>query len=136
NTVGLRIDDPSSFNSRLTWRIAPTYRVLETGTRFKGTYGTGFKAPSLFQRYSEFGSLTLQPETSQGWDVGVEQELLEKQVLVGVTYFHNKFDNLITFNPDTFIFSNISSAQTSGFESFVESEFCETTSSRLAYTYT
>src|SRR4030095_15583222 len=35
------------------------------------------------------------PETSFSWDVGVDQKLWGDRISVGVTYFHNKFDNLI-----------------------------------------
>jgi len=136
STIGGRVDDPTGFDPEFTWRIAPTYLIKETGSRLKGTYGTGFKAPSLFQRYSEFGNLDLDSEKSDGWDIGVEQQLLKNQVRMGVTYFHNSFDNLITFDPDSFIFSNIASAKSSGFETFTELELSEELVSRVAYTYT
>ncbi|PIV21326.1 MAG: TonB-dependent receptor, partial [Deltaproteobacteria bacterium CG03_land_8_20_14_0_80_45_14] len=47
-TFGIRIDDHSRFGTETTYRIAPAYLIKETDTKIKGTFGTGFKAPSLY----------------------------------------------------------------------------------------
>ncbi len=97
-TLGVRLDDHDSFGSETTYRVAPAYRFPETGTKVKGTYGTGFKAPTLFQLYSAFGNEDLKPEESKGWDVGVEQELCGGKVTAGITYFRNTFEDLIDYD--------------------------------------
>ncbi|MCO6430427.1 MAG: TonB-dependent receptor, partial [Deltaproteobacteria bacterium] len=134
-TFGIRIDDNSKSGSEVTWKAAPSYLIVESGTRLKGSVGTGFKAPSLFQLYSEFGRQDLQPEESLGWDVGLEQQLPEG-IIVDVTYFRNEFDNLINFDPGTFIFENIAEAETSGFEAVLRYKFMENGVLRAVYTYT
>ncbi len=115
-TVGARIDDHEEFGSETTYRIAPAYLIEETGTKLKGSWGTGFKAPTLFQLFSEFGDPDLDPERSKGWDVGVEQHLAGDRLMVGATYFHNTFDDLIDFNPATSTYFNIDRARTRGVE--------------------
>ncbi|MEN8193952.1 MAG: TonB-dependent receptor, partial [Bacteroidota bacterium] len=50
-TIGIRYDDNELFGSEITYRIAPTYFISSTSTKLKATYGTGFKAPSLFRLY-------------------------------------------------------------------------------------
>lgn len=135
-TLGIRVDDHDQFGSEVTWRVAPTYLIQSTGTRFKGTYGTGFKAPSLVQLYSSFGNPDLEAEESQGWDIGIEQSFCEDALQVGLGYFSNDFDQLISFNPATFISENIAEAESRGLESSITYELSDATKLWAAYTYT
>jgi vitamin B12 transporter len=135
-TAGGRIDSYDSFGTEPTWRLAPSYDVAATDTRFKGSYGTGFKAPSLFQLYSSYGSPDLNPESSKGWDAGVEQKLAGGKVLVGVTYFENQFEDLIDYDFVTMKYGNVSQAETRGVETFVTAKPARDLSMRAAYTYT
>ncbi|MEI6165712.1 MAG: TonB-dependent receptor [bacterium] len=135
-TAGGRVDSYDSFGTESTWRLAPSYAVATTGTRFKGSYGTGFKAPSLFQLYSSYGSPELNPESSQGWDAGVEQEIEGDRFLVGVTYFENQFDNLIDYDFVTMKYGNVNQAEAHGVEAFVTAMLVKDLSVRAAYTYT
>ena len=134
-TLGMRADDNDAFGSETTWRVAPVYAIKATDTRVKGSYGTGFKAPSLFQLYSIYGNTGLHPETSQGWDAGVEQDVGGKQVTVGVTYFDNQFDDLIDYDFATSTYGNIAKAETKGVESFVTARPVADLLIRAAYTY-
>ncbi len=135
-TVGGRLDSYEAFGTENTWRVAPSYDVTETGTRFKGSYGTGFKAPSLFQLYSIYGSKDLQPEKSQGWDAGVEQEVVGGALTVGATYFGNEFEDMIDYDFVTSRYGNVSSAESRGVETFVTAKPVKDLSVRASYTYT
>ncbi len=123
-TVGLRADDHNRFGTRLTYRITSSYFIRQTGTRLKGTYGTAFKAPTLAQLYENSawvtGNLDLSPEKSRGWDIGVEQYLLDDRFILGATYFENRFEDLINtpYNPATFKYEwqNVDRALTKGVE--------------------
>ena len=102
-TIGIRIDDHSRFGTETTYRIAPAYLIKETDTKIRGTIGTGFKAPSLYQLFAPatlwgpIGNKNLKPEKSKGWDVGVEQSLFGGKVVLGATVFRNDFKDLIQF---------------------------------------
>lgn len=135
-TAGVRIDDHDRFGTEVTYRIAPAYRFNQTGTFLRATVGTGFKAPTLFQLFSDFGNENLNPEESTGFDVGVEQDLQENKLTVGITYFFNDFDNLITFDPDTNTFQNIVAAESMGVEAFTTVHPINGFSLRVSYTYT
>lgn len=115
-TIGIRMDDHDLFGAHVTYRIAPVYMFNSSLTKIKGTYGTGFKAPSLFQLYSSFGSEDLEPDESKGWDIGVEQFFLDAQFMIGLTYYSNEFDNLIDFDLSTFVYNNIGKSSTNGIE--------------------
>ncbi len=136
NSASVRYDSNSRFGGRTTWRIAPAF-VYE-GTRLHASIGTGFKAPSLQQLYGPFGgNPALTPETSTGYDVGVEQSLLNGHLTGGVTWFHNDIKNLISTGPaPAFLNINIGKARTQGVESFIAWRVLETLTLRADYTYT
>ncbi len=120
-TIGLRLDDQNKFGSQVTYRIAPAFMLWETGTKFKATIGTGFKAPSLFYLYDPaFGNENLNPEKSFGWDFGIEQFLFSQNLSFGSTFFYNKFTDMFGFDNVTFKTININQAVTKGIEVFFE----------------
>lgn len=134
--AGVRVDDHNAFGSETTWRVAPVYAVSGTGTRIKGSYGTGFKAPSLFQLYSVYGSADLDPETSRGWDAGLEQDVMDGLVTVGATFFHNEFSDLIDYDFALSKYSNVGEAAAQGVEAFVAARPIDDLTVRASYTYT
>ncbi len=142
NTASLRYDGNSQFGGATTYRIAPAIIVPETDTTFRGSVGTGFKAPTLdqlFDSFPEFGFFAnpnLVPEKSFGWDAGVEQKFLDRRASVGATYFHNNITNLIDFNDTFTTLINVGEATTYGVESFVAYKPWDVLSLRVDYTYT
>ncbi len=142
NTVSARYDDNNRFGGKATFRLAPAYLLTASGTKFKATVGTGFKPPTLdqlFQSFPAFGFFAnpnLRPETSVGFDVGVEQALAADQLKLGVTYFHNSIKNLIGDTADFSTYTNIGRAVTEGVESFAAYQPTNNINLRLDYTYT
>ena len=83
------------------------------------------------------GNAKLKPETSFGYDVGVEQSLLDGALTGGVTWFRNDIRNLIVSGPaPTFQLANIGRARTDGVESFIAWKALDTLTLRADYTYT
>jgi vitamin B12 transporter len=138
NNVSIRYDDNSRFGDKTTWRIAPAWVIEETGTKLKASAGSGFKAPALQQLYGTFGgNAALKPETSFGYDVGVEQSLLDGALTGGITWFQNNIKNLIVSGPaPAFQLANIGRARTDGVESFIAWKALDTLTLRADYTYT
>lgn len=136
NSASIRYDDNSRFGSKPTWRLAPAWVIERTGTKVKASAGTGFKAPSLQQLYGTFGgNAALKPETSFGYDIGLEQAF--GPLTAGVTWFHNDIKNLIVSGgAPLFLLANIGRARTDGIESFVTWKALETLRFTAAYTYT
>lgn len=135
--ANIRYDSDDTFGDHTTFRLAPALLLPETGTKLKASYGTGFKAPTLYQLYAPYyGNAALRPEESSGWDAGIEQKLFDDRVLVGATYFHNDITNLISYDPVTYQNVNISSATTRGVESFVAVKVTDRLGVRVDYTYT
>jgi vitamin B12 transporter len=136
NSASIRYDDNSRFGDRTTWRVAPAWVIGDT--KLKASVGTGFKAPALQQLYGTFGgNVNLKPETSFGYDLGVEQSFLGGAVTGGVTWFRNDVKNLIVSGPaPAFQLMNIGRARTDGVESTLDWKALETLTVRASYTYT
>jgi vitamin B12 transporter len=136
-TAGIRLDNNNQFGTAITYRIAPAYMFWETGTKLKATFGTGFKAPSLFYLYDPlYGNKELTPEKSLGWDAGVEQFFWSDGFSFGATYFFNKFDDMFGFDPVTFQTININKAETKGVEVFTKAVLMDGLEAKANYTYT
>ncbi len=115
-TMGVRADHHSRFGAKVTYSVAPNVYFEGSGIRIKGAYGTGYKAPSLFQFYSSFGDSTLQAGTSRSWEAGIEQYLADQRLAAGVTWFDNSFDNMIGWDSETSSYKNVFKATSRGLE--------------------
>ena len=116
-TCGGRLDDHSEFGDHTTYKLALAYLFEDIGLKLKTTYGTGFKAPSMFNLYDpKYGNPNLEPEESESWDVGFEQSFFQDRVVFEATYFHNDFDDLIAFDRRTYRYANRKTAETEGVE--------------------
>jgi len=136
-TLGVRLDDHSRFGTEVTYRFTTSYLIKQTGTRFKGSYGTGFKAPSLYQLYvPTYGNQALDPEKSIGWDIGVEQVLLDGRVELGATWFANDFEDLIEFDSGASRYVNTAEAESYGLELTATVTPLDDLSLRVGYTWT
>ncbi len=143
--VGVRYDDHEEFGGETTWRVAPTYTMPSTGTRIKGSVGTGFKAPSVYQLYAPklvvygytyyIGNEDLEPEESIGYDIGIEQPFLENRLVIGVAWFFNDIDNYIDYDY-ALGYQNIDEVKTQGIESTISWYPAECFDIQVGYTYT
>jgi vitamin B12 transporter len=141
DTVAIRYDDNDHFGSKVTYRVAPVYTLKQSGTKIKASVGSGFKAPTLedlFQSFPPFffSNPTLRPETSTGYDFGVEQSLFEDTLQFGATYFRNVFKNLISSSADFTTLVNVGRAHSDGMEGFIAYRPFTAYSVRLDYTFT
>jgi vitamin B12 transporter len=130
-SAGARIDHHDRFGSATTFRLTPLLRLGPA--RLKASYGTGFKAPSLFQLFDpQFGNRDLDPETSRGWDIGIEHELAAGRALLGATYFTTDFEDLVAFSEGGY--RNVRAASSRGLEAFAS--LLVATGFRLRASYT
>jgi len=120
-TTSLRVDDPQGFSAEVTPRLAMTLHLWPR-TSIRGSYSEGFKLPS-FNALSDplIGNSALFPETSQGWDVNLQHTLFQEKAQVDLTFFHNRFSNVIDLDPqlarhNIFTLVNLSTVVTKGME--------------------
>jgi vitamin B12 transporter len=131
-TAGGRVDDHEAYGSKATYRLTGAYLLPASGTILRASYGTAYKAPTLYQLYAPlYGSTSLRPEESKGLDAGIEQPLLDGKLTLGASLFRNFYDNLIGF---TSAYVNVAKARTQGVELSVQARPLE--SLRLSANYT
>lgn len=96
-SAGLRHDDHDTFGGKTTFSANAVFTPNEGGTVLRASYGEGFKTPSLYQLFSDYGNKLLKPESSRSWDAGITQKLLDGKIEVGATWFHRDTLGLINF---------------------------------------
>lgn len=97
-TLGGRLDSHETFGEYDTYRATAAYRTPLAGLRLRGSYGTGFRAPSLFELFAApFGNASLQPETSRSWDAGVDYRFAGDAVELSLGYFDLRIEDRIAF---------------------------------------
>ena len=141
SALNARYDDNDRFGGKLTWRIAPAWVSTATGTKLKASVGTGFKAPTLSELFQDFAPFffanpNLRPESSVGYDAGIEQRLPGNRLRLGATYYHNRIRDLITTDVTGTTWANVGRATTDGVESFIAWQPARQLALRVAHTYT
>lgn len=113
---GIRYENHSGFGDATTLSADLSYSPNAGGTRFKASYGEGFKAPTLFQLYGGFGTPTLVPERATGIDVGIVQRLFDGRIELSATWFTRRVREQIDFDLGTFTYANLARVRARGFE--------------------
>ncbi len=115
-TGGVRQDSYNVFGDATTYRVTGGYLLKETGTKFRGSYATGFRAPTINDLFFPgFSNPNLKPEKSKSMDLGVDQKLFQDKLLLTGGFFWNRFRNLIQLDQN-FIPQNVGNALTHGWE--------------------
>ncbi|MEW6381278.1 MAG: TonB-dependent receptor [bacterium] len=113
-TAGLRWDNNSVYGDVVSPRISASLSLDPTGTRFKGSWAQGFRAPTFKELYyPQYGNPKLEPERNDSYEAGVEQSIFNV-LTIGCTGFFTKYKDLITRTPSGFY--NISKATARGIE--------------------
>ncbi|AQA19186.1 TonB-dependent receptor [Halioglobus japonicus] len=110
-TAGARYDDNDDFGSHTTYRASGAYLIpMNNGElKLKATYGTGFRAPSLYEvAYNSSvaasppaSEVVLKEEESEGFDVGIAW-YANSGVYLEANYFDQTVSDEIFFDPTGF----------------------------------
>jgi outer membrane cobalamin receptor len=107
-----------SVNPKLSAAWTPR---INGATRFHGSAGTGLRSPDGFE-LAFTDNPELRPERTTSFDLGVEQTFYGRRVALDLTYFHNRFHDLIvTLGPSLRALSrwssdNLSNSRAQGLE--------------------
>ena len=96
-TAGVRHDDHDAYGGHTLGQADIAWTLNDGTTVLRASFGQGFKAPTLYQLYSEYGNAALKPEEADGWDAGIEQRLVDGKLRVKGSYFDRKTTNQIDF---------------------------------------
>lgn len=152
----IRYDSHSTFGGKVSPKLGATYN-LSGNTRIKANYGKGYRAPSIFELYSQMdrvmgkmrvqvlGNPDLQPEESTSFDLAIEAEKGKSKGKLG--YFHSDVTNLISsktissgYVPGVGMviksqYVNIDDAKLSGIEAEYQYNFDKNWQVKSTYTY-
>jgi vitamin B12 transporter len=92
---GVRHDEHSRFGGATTFAVSGSWAVADP-LRLRASWGQGFKAPTLFQLFSDFGNATLEPERATGWDVGADL-VLRQGLSASASWFQRVTKDQIDF---------------------------------------
>jgi vitamin B12 transporter len=137
-TAGLRYDDNDTFGSHTSYRVSAAYLIAlakQNTLKFKSTYGTGFRAPSLYEQdynngdfaYGDAAGLQLKEETSKGYDIGME--FSNKQQHASLVFFRQNVADEIYYDSIAYqgYLQNSFSSESQG----IEVEFSQDLSKQL-----
>ncbi|MEM7051365.1 MAG: TonB-dependent receptor [Acidobacteriota bacterium] len=112
--AGLRYDDADTFGSETNLRLGSVV-ALGDGWRLRGSYGEGFRPPSLSDLYFPgFSNPDLEAERAESYELGIDGE--RGAWRWGLVAFNIDQENLIQFAPPTFLPFNVGRARSQGLE--------------------
>jgi outer membrane cobalamin receptor len=148
-TVGARIERNENFVTAFVPRASAVFVVHEAAgaigqTLVKTGIGAGIKEPTLLETYSVspffLGNTNLDPERSRSAELGVEQRFARDRARIELTFFHNRFDDIITVvttDPATFFgeYRNVGVSRARGVEWRAEVRPIDAIHAHGSYTY-
>ncbi len=102
----LTLENPPS---AYTFDGSASYFISSSGTKIRTHIGSGYRVPSLYERYGTFfntfptnsfvalGDPGLKPEKTAAFDAGIDQYLFDKKATLSATYFYSKLIDTIGF---------------------------------------
>lgn len=111
--LGGRLNVHSRYGSNYTYTFNPSYSFSDHFRVF-GSISTGFKAPGLYQLYSDFGEKNLKPEESKNYELGVQQKY--EKLNHRLVYFYREIENGIDFDNINYVYFNNPSQIVRGLE--------------------
>lgn len=146
---GRLTDYDSQTDSELSPKLAAVWKALED-TTVRGSVGHAFRPPSLYDLYRSWQSGTtfydsnpnLKPETSWGYELGVEQFLFNRHTRLGMAGFWNDIEDMISYRTEIIggnthrVKTNAGKVRTYGVELEAEQRVTDWLSLWGNYTYT
>ncbi|HJO10451.1 MAG: TonB-dependent receptor [Gammaproteobacteria bacterium] len=107
-TAGTRHDDNDDFGTNTSYRVSGAYLIdlsRSATLKFKGAYGTGFRAPSPFEIGYNAGAFAFPPaslvslgqEESEGYELGVKY-VVGSSLHLEAVYFDQEVEDAIFFD--------------------------------------
>jgi vitamin B12 transporter len=110
-TLGARLDDNDDFGEHISYRLsaAKIWDVAKGEIKLRGAYGTGFRAPSLFEISYNQGPFSFPPasetalreEKSQGYEFAIHYDSNQGSRLE-LVYFDQQIEDSLFFDLNSF----------------------------------
>jgi vitamin B12 transporter len=135
---GGRFNNHSAYGNNFAFNINPSYFIQKKLKAF-ANFSSGYKTPSLYQLFSEYGNKDLKPETSINLEGGLHYFSTDEKINLRATYFNRRIKDAIAFfyDPATFRSNYINQDKQNdhGFELEGKAMIAEKIQLRLLYSY-
>lgn len=144
--MGVRQDDHQHFGGATSLGADISY-AFGDDWRIRASSGEGFKTPTLFQLFSDFGNELLQPERSRSYDIAIEHGTRGGPLHAALTLFRRDSNDLIEFvscfgSTDAICvdrpfgtYNNVAKARAQGFEVELGARVSERFSALAVYSH-
>ncbi|MBP6430386.1 MAG: TonB-dependent receptor [Ferruginibacter sp.] len=101
--LGNRLNIHSEYGSNYVFNINPSY-LINNKVKLFANLSSGYRVPSLYQLYSEYGNKQLKPESSINSEIGAQYFSKDNQFNARAVYFNRTIKEVIFFyfNSTTF----------------------------------
>ena len=96
-SAGVREDHHDRFGDHVTTSAGAAWTPDDGVTQVRASFGQGFKAPTLYQLYGDYGFTGLRPEAANGVDAGVSRRWWNGALEGGFSLFARQVKNQIGF---------------------------------------
>lgn len=148
-SASFRHDDNDEFDDQETYKIGINYFHPETDTKAYISHATGAKNPTFTELFgfapnSFIGNPDLEAESSEAWEIGISQQLLENRLTIDAALFKedlkNEIQTLFEFDPISMGFvsrpdNNDSRSKRKGIEISITGIISEALSASSSFTY-
>ncbi len=97
--TGARMNLHSEYGSHFALNVNPSYN-LSNRLKIFANFSTGYRTPSLYQLFSEFGNKELEPETSVNIEGGLQVFSKDARANLRATWFNRKISDVMAFYVD------------------------------------
>ena len=104
--AGGRINFHSAYKNQFVFNFNPSY-LLNSKIKIFANLSSGYKTPTLYQLYSEYGNSSLKPETALTAEAGVQYYSPGKKLNTRITGFIRNVKNVFTFYYDAATFTSM-----------------------------
>ncbi|MFZ1527145.1 MAG: TonB-dependent receptor [Ferruginibacter sp.] len=103
--AGGRINFHSAYGNHLVFNLNQSYTLNER-IKISSNISSGYRTPSLYQLYSEYGNRDLKPEASTSVEIGLQYFSADKKMNARIVYFGRNVKDVLFFYTDPFSFKS------------------------------
>ncbi|TZF84985.1 TonB-dependent receptor [Pedobacter sp. BS3] len=94
--LGGRYNHHSEYGNNYTYTINPSYTIAGKFKLF-ASMASGYKVPSLYQLYSQYGNLDLKPEASTTYEGGIDFDMVPSKLNLSASVFKRDIKDVICY---------------------------------------
>lgn len=94
--LGGRYNKHSQYGDNFTYTLNPSV-LINNSLKVYLNVSSAYRVPSLYQLYSQYGNLELEPEMAQNYETGFAADILQSKISLNFSLFNRNIKNVIDF---------------------------------------